>query len=104
MMYDVVISEIAEVDIDGIHIYISEEHCSPKAADALLDKFEHCILDLRQMPNRYSLVAHDRLARKGIRSVPVKNYIIFYYADEQAKTVTITRVMYGKRDWANLLQ
>ena len=103
MIYEVIISKIAEADMDGIHIYVSEELCSPKAADDLLNEFEHCILDLEQMPNRYSLVTHDRLARKGIRPVPIKNYIIFYYVDEQAKTVTIARVMYGKRDWVNLL-
>jgi len=58
---------------------------------------------LDTMPKRFALVSDDRLAQMGIRSVPVKNYSIFYTVDEQENSVTIISVMYSKRNWANLL-
>jgi toxin ParE1/3/4 len=101
MIYKIILSEAAEWDMAEIHQYISDELFSPEAADKLLDEFERNILDLEHMPKKYALVPNEKLARKGIRFIPVKNYIIFYFADE--KSVTIVRVIYGRRDWRNIV-
>ena len=45
-----------------------------------------------------------RIAGHGvIRSIPVKNYLIFYLIDDATKTVNVLRVLYSRRDWTNLL-
>lgn len=103
MNYRLIITEPAEIDIAEIILYISKELHSHKAALDLLNEIDQHILGLEQMPNRYALVSDERLARLGIRFIPVKNYLIFYSVDEQAITVTITRILYRKRDWAHLL-
>lgn len=43
-------------------------------------------------------------AEKGYRKVTVKNYMIFYMVNENDKTVTVMRVIYGRRDHKNLIQ
>ncbi|MBQ8538462.1 MAG: type II toxin-antitoxin system RelE/ParE family toxin, partial [Ruminococcus sp.] len=35
---------------------------------------------------------------KGLRMMPVDNYIVFYIPDNDKNTVTIIRVMYGGRN------
>jgi len=102
-MYRVVPSGRARKDILDITEYITSELDSPEAARKLLIALNKEMNSLDTMPKRFALVSDERLAQMGIRSVPVKNYSIFYTVDEQEKSVTIISVMYSKRDWANLL-
>jgi len=103
MIYQLIISETAEIEMTEIGLYIANELHSPQAAINLLDEIDRQILNLEQMPKRFALVSDERLARLGIRLIPVKNYLIFYLVNEQARTVTIARVLYGKRNWVHLL-
>jgi len=103
MMYQVVISDVAEIDMIAIGLYIAEELYSPEAADNLLDEIDKQILSLEQMPKKFALVSDERLAQQGVRLIPVKNYLVFYFVDDFSRTVTITRILYGKRDWVHLL-
>ena len=51
----------------------------------------------------YPLVRDDRLASMGYRPLVIKNYIAFYVTNEKEKTVDVDRILYGRRDWANIL-
>jgi len=99
----VIISDVAEMDIVDTGLYISEELSAPDAADNLLDEIDQQILSLEQMPKRFALVSDERLAQQGIRLIPVRNYLILYFVEDYSKTVTIARVLYGKRNWLHLL-
>ena len=105
MIYQVVITSPAEIDMVEIGRYISRELHSPKAAFDLQDGIDEKILSLEEMPKRYAVVKDEKLARFGYRVARVKNYLIFYIVDDQAKpqTVNIVRVLYAMRDWAHLL-
>ena len=103
MVYSVITSHRAKQDMKEIGRYIAEELQSPQSARNLLESFEREINELNQMPKRFAYVSDENLARKGIRWLPVKNYSIFYNVDEDTKTVTVIRVYYARRDWANLL-
>jgi toxin ParE1/3/4 len=61
------------------------------------------ILGLEQLPLRNALVHDERLANQGMRMLIVDNYIIFYVVSEQDKIVIVVRILYGKREWTNLL-
>jgi len=103
MTYRVETSETAEVEMKEIANYISDELHSLQAAYDLMYKIRQQINALNKMPMRYPLVSDERLAQMGVRSVPIKNYSIFYTVDEQERIVNIINVMYSGRDWANLL-
>ena len=103
MTYNISISETAEMEMKSISDYISDVLHSPQSAYNLMREMQKQIRALNQMPKRYPLVFDERLAKMGIRSMPVKNYSIFYIVSEQENTVTIISVMYNRRDWANLL-
>ena len=53
MIYDIVISYQAEIDLRGIFEYIAFELKSPENASGQLDRLEACIMDLDHMPKRY---------------------------------------------------
>ena len=103
MTFRVITSTRAEREMWETVDYISFELSSPQTALDLVEKIEQQIADLEFMPKRFMLVSDERLAQMGMRSVHVKNYSIFYVVDEQTATVTVISVMYGRRDWANLL-
>ena len=52
------------------------------------------------------MVQDEFLASLGIRSIKVKNYLIFYNIeeDENNKYVNAISFMYNKRDWINILK
>ena len=103
MIYHVKTSETAELEMKEIADYISDILYSPQAAYNLMYELRKQVRTLNQMPKRYALVSDERLAKNGIRAIPVKNYSIFYTVDDQTLTVTIINVMHSGRDWVNLL-
>ena len=103
MKYRVITLQQAKKELIDIQQYITEELQSPQAAFDFVDDIEAQISKLEHMPKRFALVDDEILASKGVRLIPVKNFLIFYVVDEEAKTVNIVSVMYGKRDWMNLL-
>ena len=103
MAYRVIKFRRAERDIIEIGKYIALDLFSPESASKLLDELEINMQSLNDMPKRFPLVRDSELAKLGIRSMPVKHYLVFYTVDEDAKAVNIISVMYRKRDWKNLL-
>ena len=97
MKYTVDITLSADKDMRSIVEYIAVTLSSPNSALSQLTRFEEKINSLEELPFRFPVYKND------IRFVPVDNYLVFYTADEAAKTVSIIRVMYGKRDIENLI-
>mgnify|MGYP004444134741 CR=1 FL=1 len=103
MMYEVIISTQAEEDMRGIYEYIALELKSPENAAGQLDRFEKNILSLDTMPNRYRSYEREPWHSRGLRVLPVDNFVVLYIPDEDRRSVTIVRVMYGGRDIENQL-
>ena len=101
--YNIEITEPAEKDLYEIGQYIATELLEPAFAKKVVGEISEAILKLEGLPLRNTLVADERLALCGIRKIIIDNYIVFYIANEEQKTVTIVRILYGRRDWINLL-
>lgn len=101
--YNVDVSEPAERDVLDIARYISAELTAPEAALETVEALFGGMQSLNENPQRQGLVRDERLAAKGYRALPVKNYLIFYIVSEQAQMVDIIRILYNRRDWVNLL-
>ncbi len=56
------------------------------------------------MPERFSIVEDEPCKSRGYRKMPVKNFLVYYYVDEENKTVWVTAVVYGRRDQLNVLK
>ena len=103
MTYEVIISSQAEEDLRGIYAYIAFELRSPQNAAGQLDRLEKNILSLYTMPNRYRAYDREPWHSRGLRVLPVDNFVVLYIPDEDRRTVIVVRVMYGGRDIENQL-
>ncbi len=98
MIYDVQISNQAETDLRSIFEYIAFELQSVQNAVGQLTRLEERINSLAQMPDRYRTYEKEPWHSRGLRVMPVDNYIVFYIPNHDTKAVNIIRVMYGGRD------
>lgn len=103
MIYEVEVSQQADSDLRGIFEYIAFELQSPKNASGQLDRLEKQILSLNTMPERYRRYEKEPWKSRGLRVLPVDNYVVLYIPDCDKKVVTILRVMYTRRDIDNQL-
>ena len=96
--YEVKVTRQAMEQMSEIVHYISKELLAPEAADKLLDKMKAAIVSLSVMPKRYALVEEEPWRHEGVRKIVVKNFLIYYWVDEENHKVQVTAVIYNKRD------
>ena len=98
MIYDIQISNQAESDLRSIFEYIEFELQSVQNAAGQLSRLEESINSLDQMPDRYRAYEKEPWHSRGLRVMPVDNYIVFYIPNHDTQVVIIVRVMYRGRD------
>lgn len=103
MMYEVVVTNQAESDLKGIYEYIAFELLSPENAAKQFDRLEAEIIGLEEFPDRFRLYTAEPWHSRGLRVMPVDNYLILYIPSSEKKTVTVIRVVYAGRDVDNQL-
>lgn len=101
--YSVHFTKFAMNDLDDIYLYISKELFAESAAEALLNRLENSIMQLKEFPKLGSRLTDQYLRMKGYRRIIIDSYIIFYIVNEQKKRVIIMRILYGKRKYEDLL-
>lgn len=104
MKYEIEITESAQRDFESIYLYISEKLYNRQAAMRLIAELDKHIKTLGDIPEGFPLVDDDYLKNMGIRFISVENYIVFYTVNISRSKVFVVRVLYGKRNWADLLR
>jgi plasmid stabilization system protein ParE len=103
-MYFVDITDAAEYDISSTADYITNVLGAPIAGINLLDELEKTEYVLAETPYIYPIVPNDYFAEKGLRFVMVKNFILFFTVNDEEQKVYAIRLLYGRRDWKNILK
>ena len=98
MKYQIFYTDSAKQDLKNIYRYICDSLVEPDIAEKLTDKIMKSIRSLDEMPQRYRLFNEEPWRSRGLRILPVNNYLIFYLSDEEKMAVTIHRSIYGGRD------
>lgn len=96
--YKVKITPQASAHMRDIFNYISNTLKEPVVAEGLLDKLQENILSLGIMPKRIAFVDEEPCKSHGIHKMPVKNFIVYFWINEELKQVHIIAVIYGRRD------
>ncbi|WP_044391488.1 type II toxin-antitoxin system RelE/ParE family toxin [Mesobacillus subterraneus] len=86
-----------------ITLYIASELKAPDAALNLLEALEDAISSLSEFPQRIALTEEEPWHSYGIRKMPVKNFLVYFWIDEDYVKVQVTAVVYGKRDQVHQL-
>jgi len=81
-------------DLDDIWYYVASESGSFEIADRLVDSITDQFLLLAEYPHIGR--RRDEDLREGVRSFPVRDYVIFYRV--QDADIVILRVLHGSRD------
>ena len=98
MRYEVRLTIQAIGQIEETVQYISKILLEPETARKWADTLQCEIEKLDTMPSRYPLTDEEPWHTKGIRKMPVKNFLVYYLVDEKKKAVWITAVIYGRRN------
>lgn len=101
-LYCVEYSQEALVDIKSIYTYISQILHAPLTARRQVNRIRKEIRDLEAFPTKYVLVEWEPWASMKMHRLPIDNYIVFYFVDEQAMAVKIVRIVYGGRNLEDL--
>jgi len=103
MAYRIIEAELAIQDLDSILAYLTLSLDNPIAASAFADAVEDCYSSLEKMPLMFEVCRDPRLRVLGYHRAVIKNYVMVYKVDENAKTVNILRFFYGRQDYEKLI-
>ena len=98
MIYAVITTDQADADLRGIYEYIAFELLSPDNAARQLGRLEEHIVGLEEFPEKFRYYEKEPWHSRGLRVMPVDNYLVIYIPDNDAGIVTVIRVMYAGRD------
>ncbi len=98
MKFDVFYTANARSDLTGIFEYIAFDIIEPLTAQKLYSEIVAAVRSLETFPLRFPLYDNEPWRSRGLRKMPVKNYLVFYTVNEEKKTVNVIRIMYGARD------
>ncbi|MDD2575379.1 MAG: type II toxin-antitoxin system RelE/ParE family toxin [Acholeplasmataceae bacterium] len=102
-MYQVILSNDANNDINQIVLFIATESGSKKVALDYLDKLQDAILSLNKFPERGSNPRYKILRNQGYKFIVVETHLVFYKIKEENKTIIIYRVLHQKSSYQNFL-
>lgn len=103
MAYRLIVSKEAHEDIGDIIRYIALELANPGAASGFLDDVDKSYRNVVDNPHMYCLCDDNRLRRDGYRKIVIKNYLILYRINDEDKSVLVVRIIYGGRNYAELI-
>ncbi|WP_368188852.1 type II toxin-antitoxin system RelE/ParE family toxin [Blautia sp. 1033sp1_1033st1_G9_1033SCRN_220408] len=96
--YEVKVTRQALEQMMAIAHYISFDLMAPEAADNLLDDLKASMLKLSVLPKKHPLIEEEPWRSEGVRKTVVKNFLVYYWVDDEHKKVQVTAVIYKKRD------
>lgn len=102
--YEIKVTRQALEQMREMAHYISYDLMAPEAADNLLDDLKASILKLSVLPKKYPLIEEEPWRSEGVRKIVVKNFLVYYWIDEEYNKVQVTAVIYSKRDQINQLK
>ena len=104
MKYDVKLTSQAIIQISEIINYISNVLNTPQNAKSWSNHLKERITNLNMTPSRFPVLDRKNYKEKEIRKMVVHNFNVYYYVDEEKKTVWVIAVVYSKRDQLNFLK
>ena len=99
--YNIKYSIESKQDLIRIKQYIKHNLQEPEIAEKLISKIRKEISNLKNNPEIFAIIDDDLIKKLEVRKLIVDNYIVFYRIKDN--NIQIVRIMYGRRNWINLL-
>ena len=104
MDYKVIISELAEAQLDHIVFYILSELSNEQAAISVLNDAEEIKLRLTHVAGSLKLSDHPRLRELGYRIIHFKRHQYIMAYKIQGKEVHVEGIYHCSQDYQNVLR
>ena len=91
MTYNIIISILADLDVQRIRFYISEILKNPLGAEHVSKRIFNAIMSLSYFPNKYRIIS------KNIHILSINSYSIYYKVAND--NVIILRVLSNKQQF-----
>ncbi len=104
MKFQVELTERADKDLRNIFMYIALDLRSPENAEKQVKRLWKAIRSLDELPERYRCYEKEPWYSRGMRILPVDNYVVLYIPYLEERIVRIVTVMYGGRDISEQLE
>lgn len=98
-----IVTSKAEEDLNQTLNYYLEILKNPNAAISLINEIEDKFNILKYNPYISEIENDEYLKNKNIRSILVKNMLLFYTINDDKNEVTILRILYARRNWIEIL-
>lgn len=98
MSYKIIYTEESERDLLNIYSYIAMDLLVPETGKNQINRIMKAINGLDELPFRYKLYQGEPWRSRGLRVLPVDNYLVFYTVIEEENTVAVIRIMYAGRN------
>ena len=102
--YRIRITRQARDHLREIRRYIEYELLAPVAAKNTIAALKAEMQSLAHMPGRIHLTPEQPWHDQGVHRNQVKNYYIYFWIDEENKSVQIIGVIYVRRDQSRQLE
>lgn len=102
-IYTIKYSTKAINDLRDIYSYIAFNLRVPQTAARMVNRIRNSIRELDFMPERNPIVEWEPWNSMNMHKMHVGNYLVFYIVDPLQSSVSIVRIVYGKRDIAKAL-
>lgn len=104
MKFEVELTEKADRDLRNIFLYIAVDLSSPENAEKQIERLWDAILSLDELPERYRCYEDEPWHSRGMRVLPIDNFVILYIPYLEEKVVRIVNIMYSGRDISKQLK
>ena len=101
--YTIKYSTKAINDLRDFYSYIAFNLQAPETAAKMVRRIRNSIKELDFMPERNSILDWEPWNSLNTHKMCVGNYLVFYIVDPLQSSVSIVRIVYGKRDIAKAL-
>lgn len=98
-IYEIEFTEDCRDEIREIYEYISETLVAKEAAKRLMKKIKDTVMKLAETPQIYVEIEKKDRNKREFRRIVIDNYVILYTIDELRKTVYISHMYYGRKNY-----
>ena len=98
-IYEIEFTENCREEIRNIYKYISETLVAENAAKRLMKKMRDKVMNLAESPEICVKIPKRGIRKKEFRRMVVVNYVILYTIDKAKKTIYISHMYFGKRNY-----
>ena len=102
--YEIIVTPDAENDLIDLRDYITYELLSPDIAVSYIREIRAEIAKLEYLAPSIAIFPDEPFHSMGIRRITANNFIVYFWINDETRTVFVLNVIYKRRDQLQALK